>query len=153
MRMLGAGLLWLAAAVPAQAQDDPTIGVAASDPEMRAAIARARGGLPVFFGHATAPAPGEGGFLVKFDVVPEAPAEFVWAELISHRGDLSVARIVNTPRDRRFAKGRQVTVRDRDLIDWAYFRGGVLQGGATMRVLIARMPAAEARAMLNRFGW
>ena len=49
--------------------------------------------------------------------------------------------------------GQQGTVHDRDLIDWAYFREGVLQGGATMRVLLGRMPAAEARAMRNRFGW
>ena len=120
---------------------------------MRAAIAKARAGLPVFFGHATAPSPGEGGFLIKFDVIPEAAAEFVWAEIVSHRGDTSIARIANAPRDARFARGQQVTVRDRDVIDWAYWRDGTMQGGATMRVLIARMAPAEARAMRERFGW
>jgi uncharacterized protein YegJ (DUF2314 family) len=152
MRALaGAALLCLAA--PAAHSQEATIGVAADDPEMVSAIAKARAGLPVFFGHATAPAPGEGDFLIKFDVIPEAPAEFVWAELISHQGDVSVARLVNAPRDARFAKGQQVTVRDRQVIDWAYWRDGTMQGGATMRVLIGRMQPAEARALLDRFGW
>lgn len=152
MGRLGAALLLLAAPLPAPAQD-ATIGIAETDPEMRVAIAKARSGLPVFFGHATAPAPGEGGFLIKFDVIPEAPAEFVWAELLSHKGDVNIARIANTPSDRRFARGQQVIVRDGQVIDWAYWRDGVMQGGATMRVLIARMPAAEAQAMRERFGW
>ena len=144
--------LLLAAPLPGHAQD-ATIGVAENDPEMRAAIAKARAGLPVFFGHARAPSPGEGGFLIKFDLIPEAPAEFAWAEIVSHQGNVSIARIANAPRDPRFAKGQQVTVRDGQVIDWAYWRDGTMQGGATMRVLIARMPAAEGRAMLDRFGW
>ena len=152
MRMLGAALLLLAAPLPGHAQD-ATIGVAENDPEMRAAITKARAGLPVFFGHVNAPSPGEGGFLIKFDVVPETSAEFVWAEIVSHKGDTSIARLANAPRDPRFVKGQQVVVRDREVIDWAYWRDGTMQGGATMRVLIARMPAAEARALLDRFGW
>ncbi|AJP73808.1 DUF2314 domain-containing protein [Sphingomonas hengshuiensis] len=140
-------------ATHAAPQDDPTITVAAADPEMRAAIATAQRGLPVFFGHATAPGPGETGFIVKYDLVPEERTEFICAEIISHRGDITIARLVNTPRDHRFAKGDQVTVRDNQIIDWAYFRDGTLQGGATMRVLIERMDAAEARAMLDRLGW
>lgn len=152
MIRLGAALLLLVAPLPAPAQD-ATIGVPDTDPEMHAAIAKARAGLPVFFGHATAPTPGEGGFLIKFDVIPEAPAEFVWAELVAHRGDVSIVRLANAPRDPRFAKGQQVTVRDNQVIDWAWWREGVMQGGATMRVLIARMPAAEAQAMRERFGW
>jgi uncharacterized protein YegJ (DUF2314 family) len=152
MFRLGAALLLLAVPLPGRAQD-ATIGVPESDPEMRAAIAKARAGLPVFFGHATAPAPGEGGFLIKYDIVPEAPAEFVWAEIVSHHGDFSVARLANAPRDPRFTKGQQVTVRDSQVIDWAYWRDGTMQGAATMRVLISRMPADEAQAMRHRFGW
>lgn len=144
--------LLLAAPLPGHAQD-ATIGVAENDPEMRAAIAKARAGLPVFFGHASAPSPGEGGFLIKFDLIPEAPAEFAWAEIVSHQGNVSIARIANAPRDPRFAKGQQVTVRDGQVIDWAYWRDGTMQGGATMRVLIARKAPEEARAMLDRFGW
>lgn len=152
MRTLGAALLCLAAPLAAYAQD-ATIAVAASDPEMRAAIAEARRGLPVFFGHATAPGTGETRFIVKYDLVPEDKAEFVWAEIISHRGDITVARLLNAPADRRYQRGDQVTIRDAQVIDWAYFRDGEMQGGATMRVLIARMEPREAAEMLRRLGW
>jgi len=152
MRMLGTALLMLAAPLPAQGQD-ATIAVAADDPEMGAAIAEARRGLPVFFGHATSPAPGETRFIVKYDLVPEDKTEFVWAEVISHRGDVTIARLLNAPSDRRWRLGDQVTIRDAQLIDWAYFRDGEMQGGATMRVLIGRMQPSEAAAMLRRFGW
>ncbi len=152
MIRIGAALLMLAAPLPAQAQD-ATFAVAANDPEMRAAIAEAKRGLPVFFGHATAPGPGETRFIVKYDIVPEDKAEFVWAEIVSHRGDVTIARLLNAPSDRRFKLGDQVTIRDAQIIDWAYFREDEMQGGATMRVLIARMEPAEAKEMLARLGW
>jgi uncharacterized protein YegJ (DUF2314 family) len=152
MPMLGAVLLWLAAPLILPAQD-ATIAVPAGDAEMAAAVAKARAGLPVFFGHATAPGPDEGGFMIKYDLLPGAPSEFIWAEAIAHKGDTTTARLLNAPLSTGFAQGQQVSVRDKAVIDWAYWRAGTLVGGATMRVLIARMPAGEARKMLDRFGW
>ncbi|WP_233503417.1 DUF2314 domain-containing protein [Sphingomonas psychrotolerans] len=114
---------------------------------------KARAGLPVFFGHATAPGPDEGGFMIKYDLLPGAPSEFIWAEVISHKGDVTIARLLNPPHSPGFTQGQQVSVRDNQVVDWAWWHAGTLIGGATMRVLIARMPAAEARAMLDRFGW
>jgi uncharacterized protein YegJ (DUF2314 family) len=152
MAMIGAALLWLAAPLTPASQD-ATIAVPAGDSEMAAAIAKARAGLPVFFGHATSPGPDEGGYMIKYDLLPGAASEFVWAEVISHKGDVTTARLLNTPRAPGFARGEEVSVRDRQVADWAYWRAGTLIGGATMRVLIARMPAAEARAMRDRFGW
>ena len=144
--------LLLTTPLAARAQD-ATITVAASDPQMRAAIAAAKRSLSVFFGHATSPGPGEQRFIVKYDVVPEDRAEFVWAEIISHRGDITIARLLNAPRDPRLKQGDQVTIRDAQIIDWAYFHDSQMQGGATMRVLIGRMPTAEAAEMLARLGW
>jgi uncharacterized protein YegJ (DUF2314 family) len=152
MNALDAALLWLAASV-ASAPQDATIAVPANDPEMAAAISRARAGLPVFFGHATSPGPDEGGFMIKYDLRPGGPSEFIWAEVISHKGDVTVARLLNPPLATGFTLGQQISVRDRQVIDWGYWHAGTLIGGATMRVLIARMPAREARLMLDRFGW
>ena len=59
----------------------------------------------------------------------------------------------NAPNAPGFAPGQQVSVRDRQVVDWGYWRAGTLVGGATMRVLIARMDPKAARAMLDRFGW
>jgi uncharacterized protein YegJ (DUF2314 family) len=153
MPMSGAALLWLAAPLMLPALQDATVAVPAGDPEMAAAIAKARAGLPVFFCHATAPGPDEGGFMIKYDLLPGAPSEFIWAEIVSHKGDVTVARLLNTPLSAGFAQDQQASVRDKEVVDWAYWRSGALVGGATMRVLIARMPAGEARAMLDRFGW
>ena len=146
-------LLGMAAPMPFPAQDDPVIDVPADDPELRAAIVRARAGLPVFFRHATAPGPGETGFLVKFAIVPQGRGEFVWGEVIAHQGDETLVRLANTPRAPGFALGQQLRVRDGEVVDWAYWRDGAMVGGATIRVLIARMPPAAARALRDRLGW
>jgi uncharacterized protein YegJ (DUF2314 family) len=152
MPLFGAALLWLAAPFM-PAPQDATIGVPAGDPDMATAIAKARAGLPVFFGHATAPGPDEGGFMIKYDLRPGGPSELIWAEIVSHKGDVTVARLLNAPNTPGFAPGQQVSVRDKQVVDWGYWRAGTLVGGATMRVLIARMSPKEARAMLDRFGW
>jgi len=151
--MRAALMLVLLVAAPAAAQDH-IVGVAANDPEMNSAIVRARGGLPVFFGHATAPGPGESQFLIKFDLLPEpAKTEFIWAEVIGHTPGVTVARLVNTPGDARFRAGQQVTVRDQDVIDWGYRKDGVMQGNYTTRVLLKRVPPEEAAADRKSLGW
>ena len=152
MPLFGAALLLLAAPFTLALQD-ATVAVRAGDPEMAAATTKARAGLPVFFGHATAPGPDEGGFMIKYDLLPGPASEFIWAEIVSHKGDTSIARLLNAPGAAGFVRGQEVSVRDREVVDWAYWRAGVLVGGATMRVLIARMPATDAKAMRDRFGW
>ena len=141
-----------APAARAQAQDR-VINIAPGDPQMNAAIARAKSGLPVFFGHVATPGPGETSFLVKFDVIPESGVEFVWAEIISHRGGQTVARLVNEPADKRFKFGQQVTLNDDQVIDWSYRHAGVTVGSHTTRVLLARMPEAEAAPIRKYLGW
>jgi uncharacterized protein YegJ (DUF2314 family) len=146
-------LLALAAPVAARAQDH-VVTVAGNDAEMNAAIGHARAELPVFFGHATSPAPGETQFLIKYDLEPEPDkTEFIWAEVISHGAGLTLARLANTPDDPRFHAGQQVTVPDRDIIDWGYRRGTVMQGNYTTQVLLKRLPAADAAAARKALGW
>jgi uncharacterized protein YegJ (DUF2314 family) len=144
----------VAAPLTAHAQArDQIVNVAPGDPQMNAAIARAKAGLPVFFGHVSAPGPGETSFLVKYDVIPESGVEFVWAEIISHRGGQTVARLVNEPVDKRFKFGQQVTLNDDQVIDWSYRKAGVTVGSHTTRVLLSRMPEAEAAPIRKYLGW
>jgi uncharacterized protein YegJ (DUF2314 family) len=152
MTVIGVALLWLATPL-ALASQDATVAVPTGDPEMATAVAKARAGLPVFFGHATAPGPDEGGFMIKYDLLPGPASEFIWAEIVSHRGDTSVARLLNAPVSAGYVRGQEISVRDRDVADWAYWRAGVLIGGATMRLLVARMAPGEAQEMRERFGW
>jgi uncharacterized protein YegJ (DUF2314 family) len=137
----------------AHAQQDRIVNVAAADPEMNAAIARAQRELPVFFGHVGAPGPGETSFLIKYDLIPEAGVEYVWAEIISHRNGQTVARLVNEPADKRFKYGQQVTLNDDQVIDWSYRKDGVTQGSYSTRVLLKRIPEAEAAPTRKFLGW
>src|ERR1044072_3399034 len=132
--ILFAALAILAAPLVAHAQDR-TVNVQASDPAMNAAIAQAKRELPVFFGHVGTPGPGEEHFLIKYDVQPGAPVEFVWAEVISHANAQSVAKLVNASNDGRFALGQQVRINDAEIVDWGYRKDGVMQGNYTTRVL------------------
>ena len=142
----------LAAPLTAQAQDR-TVNVAASDPQMNAAISQAKRELPVFFGHAGSPGPGEEHFLIKYDVQPGPAVEFVWAEIISHANAQSVAKLVNASNDGRFALGLQVRVNDADIVDWGYRKDGVMQGNYTTRVLLTRIPESEAAPVRKYLGW
>ena len=139
-------------AAHAQAQDH-VLGVPASDTQMNAAIAQAKRELPVFFGHVGAPSPGEDHFLVKFDVIPEEGVEFVWGEVISHANAQSVVKLYNGSKDGRFKLGQQVRVNDADVIDWGYRKNRVMQGNYTTRVLIGRIPEAEAASIRRLYGW
>lgn len=144
----------LAAPIAAQAQSqDRVINVAPSDPAIAAAVARAKRELPVFFAHVGAPGPGEDHFLIKYDVQPGAPVEYVWAEIISHANAQTVAKLVNASNDGRFALGLQVRVNDAEIIDWGYFRDRVMQGNYTTRVLLTRLPEAEAAPIRKYLGW
>jgi uncharacterized protein YegJ (DUF2314 family) len=107
----------------------------------------------VFFGHVSSPGPGERYFLVKYDANPTGRAEFVWAEIISHKGETVVARLVNAPRTPGLSRGQQVTIRKSEIIDWSYLRGGVLQGSYTLRVTLPHMKPADAAALRKSYGW
>jgi len=69
---LGAG-----AAGAGQAEPEPIYNVAADDPEMEAAKARAIAGLPQFYQRLARPGADETRFMVKFDILPGDEAEFV----------------------------------------------------------------------------
>lgn len=132
---------------------DRIVDVAKGDPEMQSAIAKARAELPGFFVRSAAPQAGDSYFLIKYNLTPQGAAEFIWAEVISHKGDTTLARLINNPRAPGFVKGQQVTVRNADIIDWGYVKNGVMQGNYTTRILLPHMAPAEAAALRRAYGW
>jgi uncharacterized protein YegJ (DUF2314 family) len=150
-----ASLLLAAAASPLLAAEpkDRIYQVEAADPEMNAAKAKAVAGLATFYRALAAPAPDEGEFMVKFDIVPGPEAEFVWANRIERSSRPMTGILLNQPENSSAKPGDRVPIAESDIVDWTYRKGKVMQGGFTNRVLLGRMPADEAAAYRAYLGW
>jgi uncharacterized protein YegJ (DUF2314 family) len=147
------GAIMAPAAARAQ-QDENVVTVAVDDPEMNAAMAEARRKLPDFFAHFANPGAGENNFSVKYDLLPEpGQAEFIWAEVISHSPGVTIARLANNPVDGRFTLGEKVTIRDDEIVDWGYYRDGVMQGHFTTRALLPRLDQAQQDSIRDALNW
>lgn len=155
MRILLLALAALMAPVAAHAQEaDKLVYVAADDSAMNAAIAQGKKTVPDFFKHFARPASTENGFVIKYDLLPEPDkVEFIWAEVLSHADGVTVARLANVPDDSRWSMGDKVTVRDDEIIDWGYFRDGVMQGNFSTRALLTHMDPGEADQVRQALGW
>lgn len=164
---LGAALLPMAAQAQSKAADKQTrkpgaeapaeagvIYIPTGDPAMKAATAEARRTLPGFFEHFAKPGRGETDFTIKYDLLPEPDsAEYIWADVISHTPGVTIARIANVPVDPRFKQGEKVTIADADVVDWGYFKDGVMQGSFTTRAMLPRYNKAEAEQLRKGLGW
>jgi uncharacterized protein YegJ (DUF2314 family) len=147
-------LMALAGGSVARAQEpDRIVNVAADDPEMNAAKARAIATLPDFYQHLARPAADESRFMVKFDILPGDEAEFVWATDLRRSGGTMTGELINQPAFTEDQLGDRVAIAEADIIDWAYFRSSVMQGSFTNRVLIDRMPPDEAAEYRRALGW
>jgi uncharacterized protein YegJ (DUF2314 family) len=152
-------LALLAAPVAAHAQEgdpghDKIFDIARGNPEIAAAITKARAELPGFFARTAAPGPGESYFLIKYDLIPEEGREFIWAEVVRREGSTTVAKLVNNPRDPRFRRGQEVRVPDAEVIDWSYAQDGkTVIGAYTTRALLATMTPQEAARTRAAHGW
>ncbi|MDF7777661.1 DUF2314 domain-containing protein [Sphingomonas sp. AOB5] len=123
------------------------------DPEMNAAIARARAEVPDFLLHLITPRANKWRFMVKYDLDPGDAAEYIWAEIVSREPGGVTATLSNVPMLAGFKQGQTVTIRDEQIVDWSYVRDGVMQGNYTTRVILDRMPAAEADPIRRNLGW
>jgi len=143
------------AAVAAQKQDQPeqTYDFDRSDPVMNAAKRRGIETLPSFYARLASPGPDEDNFMVKFDILPGEPVEYVWAGQLDRSTRPMTGVLTNQPRQGPHRMGERVPIREADIIDWIYRRGRVFQGGFTERVVIDRMPPEEARRQRESLGW
>lgn len=131
------------------------VWVRAGDPEVKAAVAQARRSLPEFLAHLARPGPGEHGFVIKYNLLPEpGKAENIWVDVLSASPGSILGRLANVPVDPRFKLGEKVTVGDGDIIDWGYVGGdGVMRGHFTTRALLPRYDKDEADAVRREFNW
>lgn len=147
------GLIAAAGAASAAIQSEPIYSVEASDADMNAAKDRAIAGLPDFYRRLASPGAEESDFMVKFDILPGEEAEFVWAGALDRSTTPMTGVLVNQPEYTRHRIGQRVPIAESDIIDWSYFRGRVMQGAYTQRVLLDRMDPREADRIRRDLGW
>lgn len=123
---------------------DKTISVADDDPEMLAAIAKARETLPKFWTEFDHPQPKEENFCLKVKIRDGKETEHFWVDKIEKKDGKISGSIANDPDLVHNVKmGQRVEIPDADISDWFYMRDGKLAGNYTLRVLFKQMPAAE----------
>ncbi len=123
------------------------VEVPGGDPEMAAAIAKARASLPTFWKAWEAPKPGEAGFALKVKIPygNENDAEHFWLIQIE-RGNGKYSGIINN--DPAYATqvqaGQRYEFTEAEISDWMFMRNGKMVGNETMRPLLKRLPKEEA---------
>jgi uncharacterized protein YegJ (DUF2314 family) len=115
------------------------------DPEMAAAIAKARAGLAVFWKALAQPGAGEEGFALKVAIKDGKDVEHFWLLDIARDGDKLSGTINNEPEIvGNVSNGERYQFTDADISDWLYMRNGKMVGNETMRPLLKRMPKSQA---------
>ena len=128
--------------------EDQVIDFAKSDPEMNAAIAKARGSLPEFWARFADPAANEIDFALKLGIQGEDGAEHFWCDEIEGNAEKATCVIANEPaRVHTVSYGERVAVDPAIISDWLYYRDGKIVGGETIRVMLSHLDKKEAAAL------
>ena len=127
---------------------DPVINVADDDPEMVAAIAKARGTLPQFWKTFDKPEHGEKDFALKVKITDQKGTEHFWAIDIERRNGKIMATINNDPDVVATVKlGDRIPIPEADISDWMYMRDGKMVGNETLKPLFKSMPPKEVEQL------
>ncbi len=129
-------------------QEDKTVPVADDDAEMKAAIQKARAGLPEFWEIFENPKKGETDFCLKVKIIDKNGTEHFWVTSIKRREDKIYGKIGNDPRVVRSVKfGQEVEVPEEMISDWLFLRNGKMVGNYTMRAVFKYMPRGEVERL------
>lgn len=124
---------------------DQTVIVSSADPEMNAAITKARAALPGFWQKVADHPANENNFSVKLAISEGQITEHIWCGPVKIEGEGYACAIANEPEDvTTVAYGERMKVDPAIVSDWMYMRDGKIVGGETIRVMIPRMSSDEA---------
>lgn len=137
-----------------KAKRDNVALVPKGDPEMMAAMRKARATLRDFLAVARAPRASMSGFAVKVAVrEDDTENEYFWISPFQEQAGRFTGRIDNTPRWVKSVKlGQTITFSEGEIVDWLYVDGGKMKGNYTVCALLKREPPSEADAFKRRFG-
>ena len=137
-----------------RAQDrSPIVDLSSGDPEMNAAIAKARSTLPTFWASYDAPKSSETGHSLKVRFPkPRSGNEHIWMAEVKRTADGRYSgRFANAPRDLPGKKAGEVALfKEADISDWMFLRNGKIVGGETIRPTLKLLPKADADALRAR---
>ena len=127
---------------------DKVISVEDDDPEMVAAIAKARETLPQFWQVYDKRERGETDFALKVSITDKAGTEHFWTTDIERRDGRTMGTINNDPNIVSSVKlGDRIELTMANISDWLYMRDGKMVGNETLRPLLKTMPADEAEKL------
>ena len=125
------------------ADNDPVIDVDSRDPEMQAAIQRARAEIDSALQTLQ-----EGqvmGFSVKAPIQEGKRTEHFWLKDVTYQNNAFTGLIDNEPqRVHTVKKGDRITLRKEEISDWYYLKEGKMYGSYTTRVLLKDLPPDDA---------
>jgi uncharacterized protein YegJ (DUF2314 family) len=125
---------------------DKVINIAEDDPDMVAAIAKARDSLPQFWDAFDKRQRGETEFSLKVKITDKRGTEHFWLTEIERRDGQVHGTIDNDPDIvRNVKRGARILIPEADISDWFYMRDHKMIGNYTLRVLFKTMPAAEVK--------
>lgn len=150
---LVAGVVFASGSLAEAPREERTVQVPEGDPEMGAAIAKARATLDVFWTALAAKAPGTETFSLKVEITDGIEVEHFLTSQVEQTADGRIfANIDNYPQFvRNVTFGQRIEVPQADISDWMFWRDGKVVGGETLRVLLKRMtPDERAAAGVDR---
>lgn len=126
---------------------DPVVRFASNDPEMSLAIDSARATLSGFLQQVADPGFNSESQAVKVVyLTPSQEEEHIWVDVLRLNADGTVAGLVaNVPHNLPDIHLGDPVIIQRDRIsDWGYMQDGQLYGYYTLRVMLPRLPEADA---------
>jgi uncharacterized protein YegJ (DUF2314 family) len=128
-----------------------TISVSGDDPEMNAAMQKARSQVSSFLDRLRQPKTTDRHFSVKVPLRDGERVEHFWLEDVRYENGMFRGTLGNDPEVVRGHKfGEPVEVAADGISDWMYVDGDHLVGGFTIRVLRDRMSPAERAELDHR---
>ena len=134
---------------------DQTFWAPKGDPDMAAAMRKARETLPQFLALTRNPPASASDFGVKVGVRAKNRdvVEYFWiSDFVEKDGRFS-GRIDNDPDTVDTVKlGDTISFSQDDIVDWIYLDGRRIKGNYTLCVMLRRSPAEEAQAVVRKYG-
>lgn len=126
---------------------DTVAMVRESDPEMRAAISRAKARLPAFWKEFEA-ASARDVFSVKVPVTDAGSTEYFWLVHVARADGRVSGTIDNRPNlVSTVVQGQRLEVNESEIVDWLYWRDEKMYGNFTARALLKTLPREQAEAL------